>query len=511
MKSKLTWISILLLLILLGFQYGVTLKEHLKLPSAEWSRVLSLYEGKSNYASIQSVKEEKGYTVTLKDLQKQDVFLCGNDLESCSHHRTISDGATHKYTYNDQQNSYYIEENQLVLMNSEGRKVIADASNFTVGENRIAYWNDDFQVVLVDKDTLEELKKFQMEKPVKSGSFIDEQLLILTEDAKSRVLTGYFEKNMSQPLFSFPVKASENLQSIFLFSPTEGKFGLLLDIEILAGGGRSKHISYAEFDDGAEQKLQFKKLSFKDAESGSRLDDIRNPYVLEGDQDSKIAFSAGGYDTSGQYATRIFVGDFSVDGISAYAVTKSDELYSRPHLPDQENVLIFAIDGKEKSLAYSSADQEKVANSSNVRDGDVKTAFIKLLTLFAHGMVLLLVSFLWFLPALGITYGIQAGFRKMYKTISEQNLFYLHSIVLFMAQLIIFTKVFYLEQFIGNIPYVTQLWQLILMLAISIVISMLPISLFRKRLTEENFNSSIMYVTFMNLAILLIIIGPYFL
>ncbi|MFC4409704.1 hypothetical protein ACFOZY_04555 [Chungangia koreensis] len=511
MKSKLTWISILLLLILLGFQYGVTLNEHLKTPSSQWSSAQSLYEGKSNYSSIESVKEETGYTVTLKDLQKQDILICDNDLNSCSYDRTISDGATHKYTYNDKKTSYYIEDDQLVLSTDEGRKVIADASNFTVGGEQIAYWNDDLQVVLVDINTLEEVQDFQMAQPVKTGSFIDGQLFILTEDAKSRVLTGYIEKNMSQPLFSFPIKASENLQSIQLFSPEEGKFGILLDVEILAGGGRTKYISYAEFGDEIGQQLQLTKLSFKDAESGSRLEDVRNPYVWDGENENTISFSAGGYDTSGQYATRIYVGDFSGDEMTAYAATKSDELFSRPHLVDQKNVLIFALDGKEKSLSYSSADPVKVANSSHVGEGDVKTAILKLLTLLTHGMILLLVSFLWFLPALGITYGIQAVFRKMYKTISEQTLFYIHSVVLFLIQLIIFTKVFYVEQFVVTIPFLNHVGQLILLLAVCIIISMLPILFIRKRLTEENFNSSIMYVTFTNLVILLIVIGPYFL
>jgi len=509
-KSKLTWVSILLIIVFMGIQYWVTLQEHVKLPSSEWSRTKPLFEGKSDYASIQSVSEKTGTTITLKDLRKQDVLYCDADFTSCSKDRTITDGSTHKFTYNDQQQSIYIEGDQLVIETTEGKNQIAEASNFTVGNGKIAYWTEDFRVVVMDKETEQEIQTIQLKQPIRTGGFIDGQLIVLTEDVQSRELTGFLMDEKTTKLFSFKVKASENLQSIQMFSPKKDQFGILLDIEILAGGARSKMVTFATFTLEGEQQLQFNKLTFTDGDTGNRLEDVRNPNVLEGPEGSKIAFSASGFNAAG-YSTRIFIGDFSVERIEAHAATKSGELFSRPHLVDEENLLIFSIDGKEKSLSYSSADPTKIAESNKVGEGDLKTALIKFVTLLMNGMLLLLVSFLWFIPTFGLTYGTQYVLRKMYKPISEQNLFYLHAAYLFGIQVIIFTMLFNVEPFVANIPFLNHVWQLILLLAGCILISLLPVLWIHKKVTEDNFNSFIMYLTFMNLVILLILTGPYFL
>lgn len=508
MKSKLTWISILLVLLFLGVQYWVTLQGHIQLPSAEWSRATELSDVKSNYSVIESVKEENGYTVTLKDLKKQDIFSCGEDLIYCSFERTITDGSTYNFTYNDVQNSYYIKDGQLIWSSNGQEKVVAEATDFTLDDEKIAYWDDDFQVVVLNRVDLSEEHNFEMEKSVKFGKFVDNHLFIITEDPISRVFTAYLATEEPEQLFSFKVKSSENLQSIKLFADGE-KYGILLDIEVLAGGGRSKTIYYSAFELKGQQ-LELAKVNFKEKESNNRIEDIRHPYILESAAGNRIAFSGAGYDASGEYATKIFVGDFTPETIEAVPVTKKEEPSSRPHLLDEENVLFFALDGKDKALAYSSSEPDKVWASSQIGEGDFKAAFIKLLTILMNGMVLLLVSFLWFLPALALTYGMQYAFRRMNRPLSEQSLSYFHAAFLFTTQVAVFTKIYHFEGFVSRIPFIQEGWQLLLLLAICIVVSILPILLVRKKVTEDNFNSTIMYITFLNLVLLLIIIGPYF-
>jgi len=509
MNKKLKLLNLLLIILLLVFQYFVVLSDHTALPSQEWSRSFPTNTNSGNYAKIHSVPTDNGYAISLLDFKKMDILDCSAAMD-CTLKSTNLELNPYKNTWSDGDVSYFIHEDSLIRSSSsENTTIASNVENFTKSNQSLVYWLKNNEVVIQQGE--DQPISFSPEFPVHTSMIVNEQVFVITNNLQENIYTVLDGANDFVELFQFYLNPSENLSSMQIAGELDSKkYSLLLDTEILSAGKRTKVIRHASFDLSQNQEPSLTKLKFVDQESGSELTDIRFPLLLGGKNGTSITFSAYTYDKTGEKTNNVFSGKYDSPLIKASAVTKKNDYYVQPIFLNDQTIAYFKLDGKEKTLMFSSATEEQRLLSEKVQEGDYKEALFSLIGLLFNGFALVLLSFVWIIPALGIAYGILAILQKSHKAFAHAKTFYLNIFLLLFSQLVSFSTLIHPERMISKAPYLSEVWHVYLVIFIASIACVLPVFLSRTKVTEDNFNSLILYTTAMNLIIILFIIGPYF-
>ncbi|MDF2065114.1 hypothetical protein [Bacillus sp. Cr_A10] len=510
MKYKLIGLSILIIVCITGLLYWETLQEQTHPPSEQWSRSFQLETIEGNFAKLQSVQEENGYTISMLDFKKLEVLSCDKELE-CKRNRTIDSLNTYKNSWSDGTDSYYIKENSLIHTNTtSGEKVIAsDVANFTKTVDSLVYWTENKDIVILESPFTKEEQRFRADEPVNFVKILEDQIFVVTENKQDKLYTLYSLSNELSELFTFTISGQENLLSMQIFQLIDKSYAIALDKKVLAGGSSTKNIELAQFDLSNHQSPIFDKLSFVENETNSSLSDIQSPMIYQGEQAPIITFSASLYDPSLGKVNKIFVGDLVDTTIQANAVTKVGNRYERSFLLNEETVAYLKMKGASRILEYSSSDETKKLETNNIMEGDYKAAFYTLLSNLFHGFLLAMFSFVWIFLTFIITYGSLFLLGKFKPEQSYKIAFTIHLIALFSMQSISLFKFTTIQSILHNIPFITEGWHFIVLLLLVMILSTIPLFLVRYKVSEETFNLFVLYTTFMNLAILFLLIGPY--
>lgn len=508
MKTKLKILTTVIISLLLGFQFFVSLKSQQSLPSAEWSRSFNSNVDVGKYALMKSVPTESGYATSLLDFDKMDLLTCSEDLE-CNQVWSNSELNPYKNTWSDGETSYFIKEDSLIHSTSNGEKTIAEnVENFSKSDGTLMYWLKDQQVV-IQRESHQPIV-YTAEYPIYTGIVANEQIFIVTKTANNNEFKLITENNEFKELFTFPVKSNENIISMSFTYDEETGGQILLDTEIKSGDTRTKVLRNLPFDLSEDQSPSFTKLEFFDKESGAELFDIRAPFLYQGKNGSHITFSAHMYDKYGDKVNKIFSGNYPDSPTEVSAVTKKGDLFIKPTFLNEQTIAYFKLNGNERTLMYSSSTDEKITESGTIQEGDLKEALYALIGLLFVGMILLLLSFTWLVPGLGIGFGTLTFLQKLHKPYAFVVSLYVTVIALVITQLILFATVLHPEKIVLKAPYLTENWHVFLVVILAGIGCILPLLLSRTKVTDENGNVLILQITGLNLSILFLVLGPYF-
>ncbi|WP_313893254.1 hypothetical protein [Psychrobacillus sp.] len=508
MKNKIIWISTLIIAIFISFQYWNALQVQTAFPSEQWSRSFPITTEQSNYSKLQSVAHEDGYTISLLDFKKLVVLSCDSNM-ICETNRIIDELSTSRNTWSDHENSFYIRDNQLIHSTSQTAEVViaANVMNFTKTDNTLIYWTEDQQVIVLDQSFSKEQQRLQLAEPITFAKILNNEVFIVTENKKGQYFTVHHVSDQLSKLFTIPVNGPEVLSSMHILQLADGGYSFLLDTDILAGGKRTKTILAAPFDLSLNQSPTFSKLTFVDNEK--QLKNIRFPQIYQSEQGPIITFSASLNDMDGNRVDKVFVSNSFGDVVDVSAVTKIDNRYERSMLINDQTVVYFKMTGPNRSLEYSSSNEQIKQASNGIMEGDYLAAAYAVIGDLFNGLLLILFSFIWITITLAITYGVSSILHRIKLASAYKVAYMIHLIVLFSTQFVFFHKFSLLENLIFRMPYVTESWQFTIVLVASIIISTLPFLIFKYKVSEDTFHSIILYTTFMNVTILFFAIGPY--
>jgi hypothetical protein len=508
MNNKLKIISLLIILILIGFQYTIVLDGQKSLPSKDWSRSFTTNVSPGNYATLKSIPTKTGYATSLLDFDKMEFLNCTENLQ-CNQVWSNSELNPYKNTWSDGENTYFIKEDSLIHSTSSGEITISEnVENFAIYEETLMYWLKDQQVVIQQGSN--EPITYKSEYPIYTGMIVDEHFFIVTQNTSDNEYMILEGKNAFKELFKFHLNPMENLTSMILTSDSNTKFNLLLETGINSGGEMAKYLRSASFDLTESQTPPLTELAFFDKESGAELFNIRSPFLYKGQTGQTITFSAYMYNKFGKKVNKIFVGNYTKSPMNVSAVTKQGDSFINPTIINDQTITYFRLNGSEKELMYSSSKDEKITESNTVLKGDFKEAFYSLISLLFVGLVLLLLSFTWLVPGLGIGFGTLALLQKSRKPYAFPVSLYATTIGLVITQLVLFATVLHPEKIVLKAPYLTENWHVFLVIVLAGLGSILPVLLSRTKVTDENCNILILYTTGLNLFILLLLLGPYF-
>ena len=508
MNKKLKIISILLILLLIGFQYSIVLDGQKSLPSQKWSRTFTTNVSPGNYATIKSISTKNGYAISLLDFDKMDFLTCTDDLQ-CNQIWSNSELNPYKNTWSDGENTYFIKEDSLIHSTSSGEVTIAEnVENFAKSDKTLMYWLKDQQVVI--QQDAQDPRSYTVKNPVNTGMIVDEQIFIVTQNTRENEYMVLDGNNELKELFKFPLNSRENLSSITFSSDGNSQYRLLLDTGINSAGEMTKILRSASIDLTGNQTSELTELVLFDKDSGAELFNIRSPFLYKGQTGTTITFSAYMYNEFGQKVNKIFVGNYTQSPIQASAITKKGDLFINPSMINDQTIAYFRLNGSERELMYSSSTDEKIAESKTVLPGDFKEAFYSLITLLFVGLMLLLLSFTWLVPGLGIGFGTLALLQKFRKPYAFPVSLYANTLGLVITQLVLFTTVLHPEKIVLKAPYLTEVWHVFFVVILSGIGCILPVILSRTKVTDDNCNILILYTSGLNLFILFLLLGPYF-
>lgn len=508
MNKKLKIISISLILLLLTFQYSVVLEGQKALPSEEWSRSLPINISSGNYANIQSVPNENGYTIRLLDFKKMDVLDCSADMD-CSLKWSNTELNPYKNTWSDGETTYFIQDDSLIRSkNGSGNTEIAsNVEDFKKSNNTLVYWTKDHQVMIQQDDQKHD--SFKSEFPVNTSFILEDHVFIIIKTKKENQYAVLDALNGYKEIFQVFINPTENLSS-FQISGRDGQYKLLADSINKSGGASNKVIRQTQFDLSENQSPSLEQLEFVDKESGSELFNLSSPVLYEGENGTKLTFSAYIYDQAGDKTNKLFEGNYDSSVIEASALTKKGDYYTHPIFLNDQTIAYFKLDGKEKSLMYSSKTKEKRLLSQNFQLSDFKNALFTFVTLLFNGLLLVLLAFTWILPSLGLGYLLLALLQKMRIPLADLVAFYTTTILLTITQIFLFKTMFHPERILLNAPYLTEVSHVYLVIIGAGIGSLLPVFLSNTKVIEDNFNQMILYMTTLNLLIIFFLLGPYF-
>lgn len=507
MNKKLKIISISIIVLLLVFQYSVVLNQQKTLPSQEWSRPLPTNSSSGNYAKIQAVQNEGGFAVSLLDFNKMDLLDCSANL-ACTPKWSNSDLDPYKTTWSDGDTSYFIQDDSLIRSTAKGNtEISSNVENFKKFNETLVYWDANHQVYVQQGNKQPET--FKSDFPIYTSLIVDEQAFVITKTNKTNYYAVLDASNKYKELFQVHIKPTENLLSMQI-SGRNGQYRLMAMSIKSSAGSRTRIIRHTPFDLSENQNPILEELTFVDKESGATLFNISSATLFEGVNDSKIAFTAYIYDEAGKKSNKVFAANYDSSVIEASAITKKGAYYTLPIFLNEETIAYFKLDGKEKTLMYSSSNKEKKMLSKKIQLSDYKEALFTFVTLLFNGIVLLLLAFTWIIPSLGIGYLFLAILQKTRKTFAYPVAFYLTTVVLIGTQLVLFNKIFNPERIVVSAPFLTEVGHVYLVLIVSAIASVLPVLLSKTRVIEENFNIMMLYTVAMNLFVLFFLLGPYF-
>ena len=511
MKKNLLFYTFIIILAVIGFQYWIVLDEQKAHPSEEWSRSLPATVDAGDYSKMQIVPTEEGTGISLFNFKKMDYLECSENMQ-CTKKWTNSELNPYKNTWSDGDKTYFInKEDSLVLSTANANPITIspNVENFAISGDTLIYWLKDKQILV--QQGVHEPVTFTPEYPVHTAVISDGHVFIVTRNTQENRFALLDGTNDFKELFQFHLNPSENLTSMSITKANDDQFTFLLDTEIISGGARKKVIRNASFNLDENQAPEMKEIAFADQETGSKLTDIRNPVIYESEDGLQITFSAYMVDATGEKVNKVFAGKYDEEFIEALAVTKKGDLYIQPLFVDDQTIAYFKTNGKEKQLMYSSSVEEVRDETANGLKGDTKEAFYNLLTLLFNGFLLVLLSITWLIPALGIGYGTVAVLQKTRNPHAHLIAWWAGTIAMFASQLVLFATAFHPDRIVVASPFLTEVWQVLLLIVITLVLSLLPLFLTRTKVTYDNFNPVILYTFGMNLVILFLLIGPYFL
>jgi len=511
MMKRLVIAGIVIVLLLLSFQYYVVFKDQIALPSKDWSRAYSIELDPSNYSGIQSVPSDNGYTVSLVDLKNNlTVLSCEQDM-ACKLDKKLEKITTYKNTWSDDHNTYYIKFDKLNHWENGEESIIAEqVDDFIVDGERLIYWNDNHEVTVINRDTLEVIDQFAMDMPIYSMEQVGSQLFIVLADPNRTNYPVYSYDGKLRKLFTISVLYTESLLDVDIVAKEKEDYYLFIRKKVSEGGGTLNLYLTAPFNlQKSDQQISPKLVNFKDRESGDKLQDIINVGFYNSADSTRLTFSAATYDLSGNKVYKLYTGDFDEVSVLATPFTKKSERYSRPGQIADNTILFFRLEGKDRYLTYASSDPAIVIESSKIREGDYKESMYQLITVLSKGLLLVLLAFIWLIPGLAIVYGIQNIRNRNNRPVSLKLLIVIYSVSLLCFEAFAFMKIMNVQFMIANTPYISTAWQFAGLLLLSMVLTVLPIVVTRMKITDDHFSSIILYISVLNVLALFVLIGPY--
>lgn len=510
MKNRLLAISILFIVCIVGFLYWSTLQVQTELPSKDWSRSYPVDTEVSNFSTLQSIKEENGYTISLLDFKKLIVLSCDKEMV-CKENRTHELLNTYKNSWSDKTDSYFIKEDVLIHSNtSTGQTEIAtNVTNFSKSKNTLVYWTENQEIVVLDSPFSNKKQRFKIKDPVYFVKILDNEIFIITKKDKEDLYTVYNLTDQPSQLFQFHVSSQEILSSLDIIQLSDNTFTLIQDKKKKSGGSSTTIIETALFNLSLHQEPTFNMLSFVEEQSGLSLKDVYAPSFFQGTSGPMITFSSTFLDETGVKVTKVFAGNFSEHTIKVNTLTKTPNRYERSIFLDDQTVAYFKMKGANRFLEYSSSDEMKKQESNGIMAGDYKEAGYTLLGKLFNGFILVLFSFVWIIITFIVSYGTVLLLQKLRFAHSYKTAFLVHIITLFSIQTYFIYKFTAIDSIIYKIPYLSASWQFAVLLVIAMILSIIPLYILRYKLLEDTFNLFVVYTTFMNIIILFFLVGPY--
>lgn len=510
MKNKLYIVSLFITCCIIVFLYSYSLKDQTALPSEQWSRSFQVNTEESNFSKLQTVQEENGYTIGLLDFKKFLILSCNMDLE-CEKERTIDSLNAYKNSWSNKTDAYFIREDALIHSNSSTgeTEIAAEVTNFSMTEDTLLYWKEDQTLVVLDKPFSTEKQHFQTDAPIVYAKILNNQVFIITEDKNEELYKLYSLSNELTQLFQFHISSQYILSSLHIIQQSDDTYSLLVDKKIVSGGSSSKMLEAAPFHLTANQSPEFHKLSFIDDETGMTLKDVQSPSLFQGAQGPMITFSSTFFDMSGDKVTEIFAGDFVGDEIAVQAATKPGSRYERSIFLNDHTVAYLKMNGKNRSLEYSSSDEVLKEKSAKIMDGDYKAAAYALIAKFFNGFIFIIIALSWIIITFIFTYLVLLLLQKKRFVYTYETTFIAHIIALFSTETYFLYHFTSVDSLVRTIPFITENWHFIVLLLIAWILSIAPLFVLRYKVSEDTINLFIVYTTFMNLIVLFFLVGPY--
>lgn len=512
MTKKLKLFTLAFFIVLIGFQYWVTLNEQKTPPSPEWSRSIQTDGLLDDYVDFQSLPTENGYSISLKTFDQLHNLDCTKTFE-CVRFWSFGDLNTRKSIWSDGDATYFIDGDSLIRSStspSSGNNLIIakNVENFAKSDDTLVYWQTN-QKLIVEQDGKEAFT-LTVEQPVYATHIVNDHIYVISYDVSTYLYTVFEVTNDLQQLFQFTTNPSEIIHSFNLFSLQDERVGMLIESEIISGGNRKKSVRTAFFNTASPETPSFSTLAFIDKETGNKLSDIRFPSVFTGISGTYMTFSASMFDSTGTKVNQVFVGDYDDAMIEASAVTKTGNYFIRPHMINDNTVAYFKTNGKQQELMFSSSSSEYRVLSAKGLNGDAKEALYTFITLLFNGLLLVLLSFTWIILSFLVSYGSLALMRKWYQKNVFIKTYFIQVGALLLLQLWLFSKIFNSESMVSRAPYLTEVWHVWVVVFVSAIGCILPVVLSRTKITEDNSLLMILYATALNLMILFFLLGPYF-
>ena len=509
MNKKIILISLTIFLLIIGFQYSIVLNEQKAPPSVDWSRSFTANASIGNYSKLYSVPTENGYTISLLDFEEMNILSCSEDI-LCSHIQTITELDPYKNIWSDGDTTYYIKPDDTFVRFTSGEEteISRDVEDFAKSGDTLVYWLTNQQVVIQQRDN--EPVIHTPRYPVEEVMIENGHIFIVTLNLQENIYAVLDGTNSLTELFHFGLIPPESMSAMYISTEREGEYRLLIDTVKNSGGSVVKKIRSASFELSANQIPELTELTFVDQDTGVALYDVRNPSFFRGESGIHITFTANTNDPTGKKVNKVFTGNFDGLDIEAIAVTKNGDYYVRPLHINEQTIAYYKLSGNKKELMYSSTTDEKVAQSSKVQKGDIKEAFLTFFSLLFNGLVLILLSFAWLIPALFIGYLTLALLQKTWNPHAHTIAVFVNAVALVFTQIVMFIVLFNPERILLRAPYLTEVWHVSTVSVIAGILCILPVLLTRTKVTEDNFNKYLLFTTGLNLLIMVILIGPYF-
>ncbi|MET1014164.1 MAG: hypothetical protein ABWX61_06605 [Paenisporosarcina sp.] len=504
MNKTFKLITTLLIILFLGFQYSIFLNEQKIAPSPEWSRSLPTDGQVGDYYKLQSNPTEDGYSISRLTFKRWDYADCTYSL-NCDQVWSKDNFDPQRQTWSDGNTSYFIEDETLYSASKPELNVPISSSviDFTKNKDILVYWRTDNKLVVQRGN--EEAQEYVTDEPVWKSMIVDDQVFVLYKSViKNTIDINKVVNEKVMPFAQFKTKANESIHSMDLFSLNENQFGLFLEIGLKSGGARQKKIRSATISKINPEPITFSDITLVDKVSGEKLSEVNYPSVLKENNVTYMTFSANM--SSGNH---VFVGEFDPERIEAFPITKGGDLYTDPIMLNEDTVIYYKKVGPHKEMMYSSKLEENREISSKGLKGDSLEAFQNLFTQFFKGIMLALLSFLWIIPATGVSYILATQLQKRGNPFVSSIMYSSYIVVMLISQLSVFSQLLKPDLMVSRIPYLSETWHLYLILLTASVVSVLPLFLSRTKIIEDNANRAIVHVTLLNLVILFILLGPY--
>lgn len=513
MPRIMKYISLGIVLLLIVFQFWIVLNEQRTPSSSEWSRSFPSNVPAGDYAKIASVPNEKGYAISLLNFKELELLQCSDEMQ-CTNAWSNSEIDPYKNTWSDGETAYFITKDDSFIHSTSAdgdTEISPNVVNFSKSDQTLVYWLTDQQIMIQQDDN--QPVTYKTEFPIYTTLIADEQVFVVTQNIQNNLFIVLDGTNDFKELFQFRLSPSESISTLIISTDSEmpGNYRLLLDMSKSSSGSITKVIRDVSFDLSEHQTPDMSKLTFVDQDSGADIFNVRNVFLQDVENGTKITFSALMYDSFGDIVNKVFTGNYDDLVIEADAVTKKGDAYVNPIFVNEETIAYFRLDGKEKHLMYSSSSDAKIAQSADGLTGDVKESLYTLFSLLFNGLVLILISITWLIPTLILSYGTLGLLNKVYKPYAYMVAFCVNTIALVGSQLVLFHTLFHSEQIVSKAPYLTEVWHVSVVIIISCLVSILPVLLTRTKVNDDNYNMLILFTTGMNLICMFFLLGPYFL